>query len=91
MKKRSFYDLKKEILTQVHENPGIHPNQLNKKVGTNPESLKAHIQSLEDSDEIRVERISEDPANRHPSSYLHPTNRGDKTLENMKKRKKGAN
>ncbi len=88
MKKRSSYEIKEAILWHVKETPGVHPNTLNLKVDTNPDSLKIHIQSLEDSEEIRVEHIDKDPANGKPSTFLYPTDKGNKTLENIKKRKK---
>ncbi|MEK6939471.1 MAG: hypothetical protein AABX31_01970 [Nanoarchaeota archaeon] len=88
MKKRPSYEIKEKILWHVKENPGVHPNTLNYKVGTNPNSLKAHLQDLEDSEEIKIERIDKDPANGKPSTYLYPTIKGNKTLENIRKRKK---
>ena len=88
MKKRPSYELKEKILWKVEETPGVHPNTLNHKIGTNPNSLKSHLQSLEDSEEIRIEHIDKDPANGKPSTFLYPTAKGNKTLENIEKRKK---
>lgn len=88
MKKRPSYEIKEAILWHVKEKPGVHPNTLNHKIGTNPDSLKDHIQNLEDSEEIRVERMDKDPANGKPSTFLYPTAKGNKTLENIRKRKK---
>ena len=50
--------------------------------------LKAHLQNLEDSEEIKVEHVDKGPANGKPSTFLYPTAKGNKTLENIKKRKK---
>ncbi|MEK6863329.1 MAG: hypothetical protein AABW53_01395 [Nanoarchaeota archaeon] len=88
MKKRPSYEIKEKILRQVKETPGIHPNTLNYKIGTNPASLTSHLQNLEDSEEIKVEHTDKDPANGKPSTFLYPTAKGNKTLENIRKRKK---
>ena len=86
MKKRSPYEINKKILLCVRETPGLHPNELNKKIGTNPSSLKTHLEYLEASEDLEVQRVEKDPANGQPSFRLYPTKKGNKTLENLEKR-----
>ena len=86
MPKRKHYEIKETILWMVKENPGLHPNELNKKVGTNPQSFENHLKQLNYSEEIEIKHIEKDPANGQPSRRLYPTAKGNKTLENMKKK-----
>ena len=88
MKKRSVYDINRKILWYIKETPGLHPNGLNKKVGTNPNSLNEHIKYLEDSEDIYSERRDNDPTNGQPSKKLYITEKGKRTLGNLEKRSK---
>ncbi|GEM_PF-1659308 len=86
MKRRS-YKIRENILWKVKEED-LKYTELARKLGTNYESVKAHCDDLEDSEEIEVEYIPKDPANGKPSYLVKITQRGLKTLENKKKRKK---
>ena len=45
--KRKSLDVQKEVLELIKENPGITMSELERKIGTNPTSLKEHCQQLE--------------------------------------------
>lgn len=85
--KRTSYKIKEQILSLVKEQPYKY-TELQRKIGTNYNSVKAHCEDLEDSEEVSVEYIPSDPANGRPAYKVQITERGIKTLENKKKRKK---
>ena len=54
-KKRKSLDIQKKILATIKKNPGITMSQLERKIGTNPTSLKEHCEHLEALDLIKIE------------------------------------
>ena len=85
--KRSSYKIRENILWKIKEQD-LKYTEIARKLGTNYESVKAHCEDLEDSEEIKIEYITKDPANGKPSNLVKITEKGLKTLENKKKRKK---
>jgi len=54
--KRKAVDLQREIYKAIKKNPGITMSELERKIGTNPNSLKEHCENLEYFKLIRIER-----------------------------------
>jgi len=55
--KRKSLSVQKEILEMINKNPGITMSQLERKVGTNPKSLKEHCEQLEYLNLIEIKRL----------------------------------
>ena len=56
VKKRKSSDLTKEIYKMIKKNPNISMSSLERKVGTNPYSLKDHCHILEYFGIIKIEK-----------------------------------
>jgi predicted transcriptional regulator len=54
--KRKSLDIQKEIFETIKKNPGITMSQLERKIGTNPASLKEHCEHLEYLKLIKIEK-----------------------------------
>jgi len=54
--KRKSLKLQKEILKIIRRSPGITMSALERKIGTNPASLKEHCESLEELGLVKIER-----------------------------------
>ena len=54
--KRKSRRLQKDVLEAIKKNPGITLSSLERKIGTNPASLKEHCESLEELGLIRIEK-----------------------------------
>ena len=50
------FESKETILKAIKKNPGITMSSLERKIGTNPASLKEHCESLEELGLIKIER-----------------------------------
>jgi len=87
MKKRPTYEIRGKILMLVKEHEQNYAD-INKKLGTNYNSLKRHIEDLEDSDDVAVRTEPKDKTRGQPSYFVKITEHGIKTLENKKKRQK---
>lgn len=57
MGKRRILELQKEIYQVIKENPGITMSSLERKVKTNPSSLKQHCEILEHWKIIKIKRL----------------------------------
>ncbi|MFH1839639.1 MAG: winged helix-turn-helix domain-containing protein [Nanoarchaeota archaeon] len=55
-KKRKSLDVQKKILEVIKKNPGITMSQLERKIGTNPTSLKEHCEHLEFLGLIKIKK-----------------------------------
>lgn len=55
--KRKALNVQKEIYNTIKENPGITMSELERKIGTNPRSLKEHCEQLEFFKLIKIERL----------------------------------
>lgn len=56
MEKRKSSILLKQIYDLIKKNPGITMSQLERKTGTNPNSLKEHCEILEYFGKIKIEK-----------------------------------
>lgn len=54
--KRKTTDVQKQIYKTIKENSGISMSSLERKIGTNPTSLKEHCQNLAHFKLIRIEK-----------------------------------
>ncbi|PIN74138.1 hypothetical protein COV20_00810 [Candidatus Woesearchaeota archaeon CG10_big_fil_rev_8_21_14_0_10_45_16] len=54
--KRKTLEIQREIYTAIQENPGITLSQLERKIRTNPTSLKKHCEELAFLRLIRIEK-----------------------------------
>jgi DNA-binding MarR family transcriptional regulator len=54
--KRKSLDIQKGILKAIKSNPGITMSSLERKIGTNPASLKEHCEHLAYLGIIRIKR-----------------------------------
>ena len=54
--KRKSLDVQKEVLLLIKKNQGITLSELERKVGTNPRSLKEHCEQLEFLGLIKISR-----------------------------------
>ncbi len=54
--KRKSRQLQKTILEAIKKAPGITMSSLERKIGTNPASLREHCESLEELGLIKIER-----------------------------------
>ena len=45
--KRKTLDVQRQVLKAIRENPDIRMKSLERKIGTNPRSLKEHCEQLE--------------------------------------------
>jgi len=54
--KRKALDLQKEILETIRKNSGITMSSLERKMGTNPASLKEHCEALETLGLIKIKK-----------------------------------
>ena len=64
--KRKALKLQQEILAMIKDNPGITMSKLERKIGTNPQSLKEHCEQLEWLKKIKINK------NNHTTT-LHTT------------------
>ena len=86
MGKRSSYEVRNEILLTVREKP-LKLSGVQRKIGTNFNTVKSHCQDLEDSEEVKIITNPHDPATGRISFLIEITGKGLKTLENKQKRK----
>lgn len=54
--KREVFKLQKQILSYIEKNPGISMSELERKIRTNPASLRAHCKHLEELGIITINR-----------------------------------
>ena len=54
--KRKSLKLQKEILQYIKKHPGITMSSLERKIGTNPNSLLEHCEALEELGFIKIEK-----------------------------------
>jgi len=54
--KRKSLDVQKEIFKAIKDNPGITMSELERKIGTNPSSLKEHCEHLEYLGLIKIKK-----------------------------------
>lgn len=54
--KRKSLEVQKEIYNTIKANSGITMSQLERKIGTNPRSLKEHCENLEYFRLIKIEK-----------------------------------
>jgi DNA-binding MarR family transcriptional regulator len=52
--KRESLEVQKEVLETIRKNNGITMSQLERKIGTNPSSLKKHCEALEQLGLIKI-------------------------------------
>ncbi|MDI6737858.1 MAG: hypothetical protein QME12_05075 [Nanoarchaeota archaeon] len=57
--KRKSLELQKQVLQAIRKNPSITLSQLERKMGTNPKSLKEHCESLAFLGLIELEKTKE--------------------------------
>jgi DNA-binding MarR family transcriptional regulator len=57
--KRKSLNVQNEILEMIRKNPKITMSSLERKIGTNPRSLKEHCEQLEHLGLIRIKRTKE--------------------------------
>ena len=54
--KRKTLDVQKRIYEVIRKNPGITMSTLERKIGTNPRSLKEHCDALAQFDLVKIEK-----------------------------------
>ena len=57
MEKRKTSELIKEIYDMIKKNPGISMSMLERKIGTNPDSLLEHCKMLQHFNLIKIEEL----------------------------------
>lgn len=59
MVKRKSLDIQKEIFNVIKKSPGITMTELERKVGTNPNSLRMHCEHLAHFNLIQIKKLKD--------------------------------
>jgi predicted ArsR family transcriptional regulator len=81
MTKRSSYEMRKEILLMLKEEPLVY-SKLERKLSTNPNTIKMHCKALEEDGFVKITKTEKDPSNGKPSYKVSLTSAGLKRIKN---------
>ena len=83
MAKRGSYEIKKQILMVVRENPATYA-QLERKINTGYRTVKANCDELGDYGYVAVEKVEKHPKTGRPSFSVSITGQGREFLQKRK-------
>ncbi|HYD02858.1 MAG TPA: winged helix-turn-helix domain-containing protein [Alphaproteobacteria bacterium] len=80
MTKRASYEIRKEILLALKEEPMVY-SKLERKIDTNPNTIKSHCKALEEDGFVKITKTEKDPSNGKPSYKVSLTPQGLKRIK----------
>ncbi len=85
MSKRSSYNIKKDILHHLQEQPATYAI-LERKVNTGYRTIKANCQELQDFGQVTIKTIKKHPSNGRAAHVVSITAQGSQFLQKQKKK-----